>query len=85
MLLMTIFQKYRLLSVFPSLHFFNLGQVLAFSSLQSSNSEEARTFPSLMAWTNSLIKVFNAPITRSFRKGNNLSYERNTKSFFFLA
>jgi hypothetical protein len=49
MLLMTLFQKYRLRSVFPSLKFFDLGQVLAFSSLQSSNSEEARTFPSRMA------------------------------------
>jgi hypothetical protein len=49
MLLVTIFQKYRLRSVFPSLQFFNLGQVLASSSLQSSNSEEARAFPSLMA------------------------------------
>jgi hypothetical protein len=67
MLLMTIFQKYRLRSVFPSLQFINLEQVLTSLSLQSSNSEEARAFPSLMApppmhrcWTIDSISKKNA-------------------------
>jgi hypothetical protein len=64
----TAFQKYRLRSIFPSLQFFNSGQVAASSSLQSSNSEEARAFPSLMALpiATPLLRIFQKE--KSFRK-----------------